>query len=259
MASHQPPVIYDKNDLYNFSLQLVYLHTFFEHGWSFNEPSWSVSGEVLVYLLFFIYARRYQAQYVAIAIAMVVLGIAIQQKNWNLPIMNALLARALVGFFLGSLGFLAMRALDRRGHGPHFGWACLAALTLVCVLASFIGYQALVGSAPLPNVLVIFPLVIFASLRVPPLARLLSLRPLTFLGDISYAVYLIHVPLQMIFLAVTRARKIALPTESPWMLAGFAAVLVVAATAVHYGFERPARRWVRHRAAVAALAPAKAA
>jgi len=259
MARHEPTVIYEKNDLYNFTLQLVYLHTFFEHGWSFNEPSWSVSGEVLVYLLFFIYARRYQAQYVAISVAMVVLGIAVQQPSWNLPILNALLGRALVGFFLGSLGFLAMRALDRRGYGPHLGWACLAALALVCVLASFIGYHAWVSSTPLPNVLAIFPLVIFASLRVPPLARLLSLRPFTFLGDISYAVYLIHVPLQMIFLAVMRARKIAIPTESPWLLAGFAAVLVVAGAATHYGFERPARRWVRNRTAVAAVVPGAAA
>jgi peptidoglycan/LPS O-acetylase OafA/YrhL len=259
MARHEPTVIYDHNDVYNFALQLVYLHTFFEHGWSFNEPSWSVSGEVLAYLLFFLYARRYRANYVIIAVVTVAIGIGMQQPAWTLPLINSNIARALVGFFLGSVGYLFMSALDRRGYGTALGWACLATLALVCVLASFIGYHPFIGSTPLPNVLSIFPLVIFASLRVPPLARLLSLRPLTFLGDISYAIYLIHVPLQMIFLAIMRARKVEVPTESPWLMLGFAVVLVVAATATHYGFERPARRWIRTRTAAGSAPPVPAA
>jgi peptidoglycan/LPS O-acetylase OafA/YrhL len=262
MAQHQPPVIYEKNDLYNFTLQLFYLGTFFEHGWSFNEPSWSVAGEVLVYLLFFVFASRWRKSYVTIAVLSIAVGIAAQQPSWNLPILNALLGRALVGFFLGSIGFLALERLDARGWGQAAGWACLGAFTLICVLASFIGFHEWIGSVPLPSALAVFPLVIFASLRVRPLAWLLSLRPLTFLGDLSYAVYLIHVPLQMIFLAIMRARKVAIPTESPWLLVGFAAVLVVAATLTHYGFERPARRWLRRRLeaspAPAAVAPAEA-
>jgi peptidoglycan/LPS O-acetylase OafA/YrhL len=260
MARHQPTVIYrGHNDLYHFTLQLTYLHTFFERGWSFNEPSWSVSGEVLVYLLFFLYARRARANYVALALVTCLVGIAVQQPSWNLPILNELIGRALVGFFLGSLGFLAMRELDRHGRGEAFGWACFGALIIVCILAALIGYQELIGSSALPNALTVFPLVIFASLRVPPLARLLSLRPLTFLGDISYALYLIHIPLQMIFLAVTRARGFKIKTESPWLLAGFAAALIGAAAVTHYGFERPVRRWLRRRTERVAVAPGTAA
>jgi peptidoglycan/LPS O-acetylase OafA/YrhL len=260
LAQHQPTVIYQgNNDLYHFTLQLTYLHTFFERGWSFNEPSWSVSGEVLVYLLFFVYASRDRARYVPLALATIVVGIAAQQPNWNLPILNALIGRAMVGFFYGSLGFLAMRELDKRGMGATFGWCCLGALTVICFVASQVGYQQLIGTTPLPNALLVYPLVIFAALRVRPLAWVLSLRPLTFLGDISYAVYLIHVPLQMIFLAVTRARHLKIQTESPWLLAGFAAVLVSAATAAHYGFERPVRGWLRRRGEQVAVAPGAAA
>ena len=176
-----------------------------------------------MYVLFFLYARRERRQYVPLAALTVVVGIAAQSPGWTLPIINALLGRALVGFFLGSLGYLGMRELDRRGHGVAFGWGCLGALTILCVLASLIGFHELIGTDPRTNTLAVFPLVIFAALRVPPLARLLSIRPLTFLGDISYAVYLIHVPLQLIFLYVMRATNTVVPTESPWMMAGFAA------------------------------------
>jgi peptidoglycan/LPS O-acetylase OafA/YrhL len=258
-ARHEATVIYDHNDLYNFTLQLFYLGTFFEHGWSFNEPSWSVAGEVLVYLLFFVYASRWRKSYVAIAVLSIAVGIATQQPNWNLPILNSLLGRAMVGFFLGSIGYLALERLDARGWGRAAGWAALGVFTVFCVVASFIGFHEWIGSVPLPNALAIFPLVILASLRVPPLAWFLSLRPLTFLGDLSYAVYLIHVPLQMIFLAVMRARKVTIPTESPWLLVGFAVVLLVAATITHYAFERPARRWLRrHLEATPAPAVAEA-
>jgi peptidoglycan/LPS O-acetylase OafA/YrhL len=260
LVRHHAPVLYGgNNDLYHFTLQLFYLHTFFERGWSFNEPSWSVSGEILVYLLFFLYARRARANYVVLAIATVIVGIAAQQPGSTLPILNGSLGRAMVGFFVGSLGFLYMRKLDRRGSGTIFGWVCLALLTLVCVLIYLVGFHELLGNVTLGSTLAVFPLVIFAALRVSPLARLLSLRPFTFLGDISYAVYLCHVPLQMIVMTVMRGRGTAIPTASPWMLAGYLVALVATATAAHYGFERPMRRWFRRRTGQVAVTPDVAA
>lgn len=247
LARHQPAVVYpNNNDLYHFFLQLFYLHTMFEHGFSYNEPTWSVCAEVLVYLLFFLYAQRAPKNYVAACIVTVVLGIA-TQTSWNLPVLNAQMGRGLVGFFLGSLLFLAMRRLDLAGYGTRLGLTCLGALALVSFLGYRIGYAAWIGRSPLSNCLAVFPLVIVVALRVPPVSTVLALRPLTFLGDISYAVYLMHVPLQMITLAVTRARGVGLPTSSPWFLLTYFVVLVSAATAAHYLFERPARRWLRER------------
>jgi peptidoglycan/LPS O-acetylase OafA/YrhL len=72
-------------------------------------------------------------------------------------------------------------------------------------------------------------------------------------------VYLIHVPLQMIFLLIMRATKTEVPTGNPWLMVGFAAILVTAATATHYGFERPVRRWLRNRGEAVAVAPSSAA
>lgn len=248
LARHEPTVIYpNNNDLYHFFLQLFYLHTMFEHGWSYNEPTWSVCAEVLVYLLFFLYAQRTSKNYIAACILTVVVGIA-TQTSWNLPLLNGQMGRGLVGFFSGSLLFLAMRRLDLAGYGTRFGLACLGALALVCFLGYQIGYAAWIGKSPLSNCLAVFPLVVVAALRVPLVSTILSQRPFTFLGDISYAVYLMHVPLQMITLAVTRARRVTLPTSSPWFLVTYFLVLVSFATAAHYLFEIPARRWLRNRA-----------
>jgi peptidoglycan/LPS O-acetylase OafA/YrhL len=246
LVRHEPVVIYPNNDLYNFFLQLFYLHTMFEHGWSYNEPTWSVCAEVLAYVLFFVYARRHSKNYVAACILTIILGIA-TQTNWSLPLLNPNMGRGLVGFFAGSLLFLAMRRLDLAGYGTRFGLACLGALAIVSFLGHRIGYGAWIGRSALPNCLAVFPLVIVTALRVPPVSALLSLRPLTFLGEISYAIYLVHVPLQMFTLAVSRARRVSLPTNSPWFLMGYFVVLIAVATAAHTFFERPARRWLRER------------
>jgi peptidoglycan/LPS O-acetylase OafA/YrhL len=79
-----------------------------------------------------------------------------------------------------------------------------------------------------------------------PLAKLLSLRPFTFLGDISYAVYLAHVPLQMISLAVANGYHWTIPTASDEFFAVYVAVLIFAGTLLHYGVERPSRRCLRN-------------
>lgn len=246
LVRHAPTLIYSaNNDLYHFFLQLTYLHAWFEHGWSYNEPSWSVCGEVFVYLVFFLFAARRSRSYVAACLIAVFVGIAVQTK-WSLPLPPENMARALVGFFGGSLLFVGIDRLGRRA-GRRLGWSCLVALALVLTLANLIGYESWIGSRPLVYSLVIFPLVLVAALKVPPVAALLSLRPLTFLGDISYAVYLCHVPLQMIALSILDARKLAVPTTQSWVLGLYALVLVAVATAAHYGLENPARRWFRAR------------
>ena len=252
LVRHKPTVVYPaNNDIYHFFLQLTYLHTWFERGWSFNEPSWSVCGEVFAYILFYLFAARRKGGFAVASVIAIFFGIAAQTK-WSLPLPPGNMARSVVGFFAGCLLYLGMREVDLRGWGTRLGWASLLALGGVLTLANLIGYEAWLGSNPLVYSLVLFPLVLVAALRVPPIAAVLSLRPFTFFGDISYAVYLCHVPIQMTALMILANRKLSVPTTQPWVMGVYAAVLVAVATAAHYGLEIPARRWLRDRTAARA-------
>lgn len=244
-AQHKATVIYERADLYHFFLQLFYLHTWLERGWSFNEPSWSVCGEVFVYALFFYFCWRHAKAFPVACGLVVFLGMEVE--TGPLPILNENIARAMVGFFAGALLMQGIQAADRGGYGARLGLASLGLLTVGGFLAWHIGYTQWIGLSTLPHVLVVFPLVVVTALRFEPLTRALSVRPFAVLGDISYAVYLIHVPLQMVTLAVTRAYGIRLPTTESWLLWAYMAVLVLASTAVHYGFERPMRRRLRRK------------
>jgi peptidoglycan/LPS O-acetylase OafA/YrhL len=247
IAHHQAPVIYKQDDLYHFFLHLTFLHLLFEKGLAYNYPSWSVCAEVFVYCLFFLYAQRATTKSFPIACALTVaLGVTVL-TSWSLPLLNRNLARGMVGFFVGALLFQMTETFDRAGRSDRLGIGCLAAFIAVIALAQWIGYDFWVGGDPLPYGLVLFPLLTVASLKCRPLAGLLSLRPLTFLGDISYAVYLSHVPMQMVILSVARARKLTIPTSSIWFFWAWLAALLCVGTVVHFALERPSRRWLRGR------------
>ena len=248
---HQAPVVYDRVGLYDFVLQAFYLHMAFWNGWAFNAPTWSVSAEILAYVSFFLLASRYPKRYVATSIVIVIVGLGFESSasptNGGLLILNGMLAKGLVGFYVGSLGYLAMRWVEQLGHPALFGRVCLGIFAAVAVLATRFGYDAWIGASSAANCLGVFFPLVFATLQIRLLGRLLALRPLVFLGEISYSIYLVHVPIQMTILAIARARRFAVPTGSPIFMAGYAVTLVCAATAVHFALEKPALRWLRRR------------
>jgi peptidoglycan/LPS O-acetylase OafA/YrhL len=262
LAAGRPAVIYpNNNDLYHFILHATYLQSgWFDRGWSYNMPSWSVASEAVAYVAFFVLATRYRRNYPLACVGLFLFGMGVQTAKLGYPFLNDNVARATIGFSLGSLLYLAMDYFDRTGRGLRFGLACFAGFIAVCGLAYWVGYDAWIGPGPSTLALVFFPLLIVSSLRVPPLAKLLSARPFMFLGDISYAVYLVHVPMQMIVLAVVQKRHVSLPVTTNGFFFAYAATVIALATATYYGLERPAQRWLRRRLRtttppVAALSP----
>ena len=248
LVLHKPEIIYDHSNLYNFFLHLVYLNSGgFEEAWTYDSPSWSVAVEVSAYLLFFIYASKSRETYITASICTVVAGIAIIRMGWMLPILNSNMARGMIGFFVGSFIFLIIGHLKKLGGGRRLAGGGFVAMVVVFALTYSIGYDKFVGGTTLPLLFVIFPLVILSGLEIPIFARILSLRPLTFLGDLSYAVYLVHVPVQMVMISIMRERNQSAPVASKWFFFEFIMIVLVVATLVHKLFEVPMRQWMRAR------------
>jgi peptidoglycan/LPS O-acetylase OafA/YrhL len=251
VGHHEPTLLYQNNDLYHFALNLVFLQAgWFEQGYQYNNPSWSVAVEVLVYLLFFWIASR-AGRYVAWAFGLTLLGLGVYKLGWTYPLFNELIARAVSGFFLGSLLFLGLRALRKAGLAQPFGIAAALALAGIAFMAHLIGYDAFIGGSGFriipQHVLVIFPLILTMTLLLDPVGRMLSIRPLTFLGDISFTVYLVHVPLQMVMLSIYELRGTKPATSDPRFFWTFFALLLVVATLIHRFMEVPLRGRIRRR------------
>ena len=136
------------------------------------------------------------------------------------------------------LGSLAALAGPLRKLGPLTA-EVIASLGLGLIVFSFIFYSS---STPFPGIAALTPCLGAAMLLVagrehaPVASRLLSLRPLTWIGLISYSLYLWHWPVFVFshYWAVARL--------TPLTQLGMLGLVLVLATASYWFVERPFRR-----------------
>ncbi len=231
--------IYGNNDLWHFVLQIFMASNWptFSWGLSFNGPLWSVSLEMLIYCFFFagLTALRRYPLLVSALLCLLCWGWFFLTFK---PIVYISASVFLCGgyFFLGSFLYVL---------GPHRSLARAAMALLPGLAVSLIGiiYQ-------IEHMTVAGAAVVAISLA----ATLDRLAPgfggrLGKIGDISYSLYLVHVPLQMSVLLIadltldgTRALADSWVTLPLYCVASVALAL-----AAHHWIERPAGRGLRRR------------
>lgn len=214
-----------------------------EAGW--NHPSWSVSAEWSAYLTFPLYA------YVA----------------WRLrtrPLLALLLAAALlIGLyevFPRLAGFPLTQATIHWGAlriVPAFAYGCALYLAfrqqrlthpVLATIAStgFVITSASIGSDVL-TVLSAGSLIVALGSLQPRQLPLLSSAPAVWLGEISYAIYMVCAPWLMVSTNLA-AKLFDAPekTFSPLIWMCFIAGLIPTAALAHHLIEQPARRFIRN-------------
>ena len=242
------PFVFNDNDWYHFGLNLVFMQAgWFEDGFSFNGPSWSIAVEIFLYAVFYVLAvtavrTRHFAGAAAVLMA---IGAYLSALQLDAPLVNWWIARGVAGFFAGALTLLLVQWLVGAGHARLVGWAAVAALGAIAVVRGKLAVGGLYGVNA--HALLIFPLIIAASLTWPPLVRVLSSRPFVFLGDISYSVYMVHFPVALLFLSTARLLGTALPIRSVALLLTYTLTVFVVAVISHRVLEMPAQRWLRRK------------
>lgn len=159
---------------------------------SWNSPSWSISAEWQAYLLFPLFClllARLRPAPAAIAAAgcfATIALVAIDPTGSIAHVSDGLLvlSRCLPEFLLGMLVYRLYRS----------GWAlrwwradatfALLALAIVCLAAAWPTDLAIIAFLP--------ALLLAAAANEGRLCRILETRPLLFLGEISYSIYMIH-------------------------------------------------------------------
>ena len=233
-------------------LNLVLLHGAWALGAdAWNFPSWSISVEFLVNVLILYPIVR--ARNVAIAAIVVLLACLVVIQVWGpvfdhftvQPIRGTFLAGGLLrgagGIMLGYLlyeTYLVLRPRLANNHGAIRLAATSFEVTAVALLVFCLwidrrGWNLL----PVP----LSAALILQMATVPGLvAKLLQRGPSAFLGNISYSIYLIHIPLFAMFVG---ADLLPLPDTAfslVWF-AYFGLLLLLSAISFRY-LERPAQR-----------------
>jgi peptidoglycan/LPS O-acetylase OafA/YrhL len=224
------------------------LHVLLIHNWGFtdvltwNDPSWSISGEAGAYLLFplIVMGVDWRSRSPAWGIAALLLLAALLSAvmTWNgatildRDIPRFGLLRAVTEFTMGTI----VCALWQR-------WCSRPGLA-AALAGALLGGALLLGfTTPAPETLVVplflAGLLLALALTADRPGNPLAARPIQYLGEISYSTYLVHFLLYIVF-------KIALiddPADVPPPLIGLFLLLTFAASvALYHGVERPAQR-----------------
>jgi peptidoglycan/LPS O-acetylase OafA/YrhL len=238
--------VYTANDLKHFLLNLVFLQQgLVRTVYSYNGPAWSLTVEEVSYFLFF-GAMFFFARYRKLAFsALLLLGVAISYAGWDTHFFNLSISRGLVGFFAGCLAYQLHSAANRAGRGSLLALVCGV---LVVGIVTFYVTNGYPRSNPtlLIHSLVIFPGIVLTVLNVPLLTALMSLRPLAYLGEISYSVYMIHFPAQLMLATADEFFGWGWYRGSLSFFALYAvSTLLLSAASFHF-FERRAQAALRH-------------
>lgn len=259
--------VYPNNDIYHFASQLAFASCWGgQAGLSFNGPVWSVSVEVLLYAGFFVvcllgYFRPWHLVFYVCA------GYVLAVKGHS-PV-----GQGMLSFFMGGLAFQFFKQLLNRNSSR----AILIGLLLATVLlwwaipwserheslhdlyekSAWAGRLSLRGKDVIGGLLhdttslfyrlLLFPLTIITLAFWETNGGTLG-RRFAFLGNISYSSYLLHFPLQLVFVLMTSifAAKAAV-FYSPWLFLTFFAILIALSWSSYHFVERPCQSLIRNR------------
>jgi peptidoglycan/LPS O-acetylase OafA/YrhL len=233
--------VYQFNDLKHLILNLFLAsHWGLQDGYSYNAPIWSISVEVLVYLVFFL-TLRWVGRSAWINGALVLLS-AWAKWRWggtSWPVLDA------VGYFhAGGLAAIALHALAQSrwlqvARGMALGLVVLAPVAL------YAANKPHEQVAPL-FLLAYLPVLMLVAARDLPLSPRLQ-RWVEAAGNMTYSSYLIHFPIQLSLALFCNWRGRPIPVHSVGFFAIFMGSTLVAAYFLYRSFELPAQSALRRR------------
>jgi len=238
------------NDVYHFILNLFLASSWgLEKGFSFNGPVWMLSVMVLLYALFFIFCRLFYRNLLAL-LAMVLVG------AYLLPMYHLFIATGVKYFFFGGIIFVVYDKIVKTGDPWKVSvWLpCVTALFWLVTLVfanPHVTFPVIGGPKLREEILSAWPVVVLLPATILSAALLETVKGaigkrLSFMGDLSFSMYLLHCPLQL-FVAILAIKMHAGPQLflSSWFMIAYYFLLVLLSLASRRYFETPAQKYLK--------------
>jgi peptidoglycan/LPS O-acetylase OafA/YrhL len=227
---------------YKYSVRDFVLHLFMASNRtyfpdSFNWPVWSVSAEVIVYLIFFMVTRYVTKSirfnfFIIFIFALVCLFIP---RTHMLSIYECLLF-----FYTGGIASILKKYFVLKRLPSHLVWISAALIPLFFYLG---------GGFSSENITFFFwaiwlPILIFCAsgdFKANELVR----KIIETLGNMTYSSYLIHMPVQLLLAILCFHWKILLPVYNPLFLIGYLCLIFLLSYLIYNYFEVPMKKLVK--------------
>lgn len=230
----------------------------FFDGSSWDGPAWSISAEWLAYLIFgvlimviFRIARSTRARgLVVLAFVATMPPIFLLLASGHFYTPWSWLPRIVMQFTAGALVCAAVRKLQPSDRARRY--TGLGALGLV---AAIVGILYVLDAHPIPKVLdgaglvdILFvPLLFTLAIGAGSLPWLLSLRPIVYLGHVSFSLYMVHELVHQSWNWTVKQFDLQIfgDVAGKFTVIGLLALAVVGAMLLYHLVEEPARHWMR--------------
>ena len=247
--------IYEGNNFKNFVLNFLLIHQWgFATQWSFNNPSWSISVEFLLYMVFFLVSligiKNLLHSLLSLIIVLIFFAI-IQPKVTDLMI-------GFVCFYTGGVTyfiyFYLKKIIDIDKTKKFLIFLFLAIINII-VFGKFLdpyflilqsNLEFLIGERLLLILYFIkFPLLILTLTLIQNLFKNLG-KSLRLLGDMSYTIYLVHVPMETIY-SLVDTQIIQINYDSNYFFITYFTTIFLISFLIFTYFEIPLKNYLRQR------------
>ncbi|MCT7661812.1 acyltransferase family protein [Mycobacterium deserti] len=235
----------------------LWFQPFFD-GSSWDGPAWSISAEWLAYLLFgalvmviFRIARATRARgLICLAVVASLPPVLLLMATGLFYTPWSWLPRIVMQFTAGALLCAAVRRLrptDRARRAAGYGSLLLA--------GGIVANLYLLDAHPIPTIhdssglvdVLFVPLVLTLAIGTGTLPAMLSLRPVVYLGHISFSLYMVHELVHTTWNWTVVQFEVRLTPDSAGKatLLGLLAAALAGAALLYHFVEEPARKWMR--------------
>jgi peptidoglycan/LPS O-acetylase OafA/YrhL len=227
LGSYQGLIQY--NDLFHFILQIFFISAWgFEHGHSFNAPIWSVSIELGIYFIFFLLIKNINKYKFIFLIFLLIFLLLVKKSTHS----NNLFLECAQLFFSGVFVYLLFLIPTSK--------LFLSIIALILLLFSFIGNF---------KIFLFCPSLLLLFLTIEPYIEKLFFKNLfKILGNLTYSLYLLHFPLQLLIVIIFNIFLISSSIFiSKYFFFIFFFVLVVVSYLSYKFFEYPLNKLIRSK------------
>tara|TARA_B110000971_G_scaffold118151_1_gene121040 strand:- start:916 stop:1938 length:1023 start_codon:yes stop_codon:yes gene_type:complete len=174
-------------DFYHFVLQLFFISYWgFQESFSFNTPSWSISIEIMMYIIFF-YTLKYLNKYKLQVSIFTTITSFIFYKFTNLFAFDEY-------SFLFFLGILIYQITKFKKQN------LILSIGFLFLILSFMGNFKILMFSPSFLIILIYSDALLTNNKI--------IKLFNFLGSLSYSIYMLHFPLMILFLLLENLKII---------------------------------------------------